>query len=307
MTAVLIKAFSFILLIAAGQFLKRMGIFGPRDHQIVVKIVMNITLPAAVIASFSGVQITPQLLAVMLIGLGVNVLLVFFGWLYSRKGSAADKAFAMLNFSGYNIGAFAMPYLQSFLGPSGVVIACMFDSGNAMVCTGGSYALTSAVVSGGKGEPVTLKSILKKLFSSTAFDTYLAMLLLTVLGIQVHPVILSLLAPAGAANAGVAMLLIGLMLQWEHKPGYLRKAITTVLVRNLVAVVGGLLFFFCTPFPLEIRQVVVIILFAPISVVAAAFTEKCGGDAGLAGFTNSLSILVSVGIITTLAVAMFGV
>ncbi|MEG2074520.1 MAG: AEC family transporter, partial [Angelakisella sp.] len=285
----------------------RRGVFGPRDHQIIVKIVMNITLPAAVITSCAGLKMTSALLVVVLVGLGMNILLVFLGWLYSRKGSSANRAFCMLNFCGYNIGAFAMPYLQGFLGPAGVVIACMFDCGNAAVCTGGSYAVTSAVVQRGAGEPVTAGSILRKLFSSTSFDTYMVMLLLSILGVGVPPVVLSLIAPAAAANPAVAMLLIGLMLQWDSKPGYLRSAVTVVVVRNAVAVAASLLFFFCTPLPLEIRQVLVIILFAPISVVATAYTEKCGGDAGLAGFTNSLSILVSIGIITMLAVAMFGV
>ena len=33
----------------------------------------------------------------------------------------------------------------------GVVVTCLFDAGNAVMCTGGSYALTSKVV-GGKGQ-----------------------------------------------------------------------------------------------------------------------------------------------------------
>lgn len=304
MTTALIKAFSFILLMFLGQMLKRFRVFGSNDHQVLARIIMNITLPAAVITSCAGLKMSSALFLVVLIGLGVNILLISLGWLYSRRGSNAEKAFCMINFGSYNIGAFAMPYLQGFLGPAGTVVACMFDCGNAVLCTGGSYALTSTLLRVGD-QPATPRSALKKLFTSVSFDTYMIMLVLSIAGIAIPQAVLSLIAPAAAANPCIAMLLIGFMLQWNSRPGYLRTALVTVATRNVVAVVLSLFFYFCTPFPLLIRQVLVIILFAPISVVAAAYTEKCGGDVGLAGFTNSLSILVSICIITLLAITMF--
>lgn len=100
------------------------------------------------------------------------------------------------------------------------------------------------------------------------------------------------------------MLMIGLMFRWESKPGYLRAALSVVLTRNLFALLVALGIYFFAPFPLEIKQVVAVILFAPISVIAPAFTERCGGDAGLAGFTNSLSIVVSLLMMTGLMLAL---
>ena len=52
----------------------------------------------------------------------------------------------MLNFSGYNIGAFTLPFIQNFLGSFGVIAICMFDVGNSISCTGGSYALTTMAI-----------------------------------------------------------------------------------------------------------------------------------------------------------------
>ncbi|TCL42398.1 AEC family transporter [Harryflintia acetispora] len=306
MGAVLLKALSFVLLIAAGFLLRRAGLFGERDYQILVRIVMNLTLPAAVITNFAGLELSGALLFVVLLGLLSNLALFGLGWWRSRSKPAGQRAFSMMNLPGYNIGTFAMPYMQSFLGHGGVVIACLFDTGNAIMCTGGSYALCTAAIGGDGGRP-RLRDTLKKLFTSVPFDVYLFLLAYSALGLKVPQVALTLLAPLNAANPGLAMLMIGLMFRWESKPGYLRAALSVVLTRNLFALLVALGIYFFAPFPLEIKQVVAVILFAPISVIAPAFTERCGGDAGLAGFTNSLSIVVSLlmmtGLMLTLGIA----
>ena len=51
---ILIKAFSFVLIIIIGYAFKRRGIFGPRDYKIITRIIMNITLPCALITGFKG-------------------------------------------------------------------------------------------------------------------------------------------------------------------------------------------------------------------------------------------------------------
>lgn len=303
MGAVLLKALSFVLLIAAGFLLRRAGLFGERDYQILVRIVMNLTLPAAVITNFAGLELSSALLFVVLLGLLSNLALFGLGWWRSRSKPAGQRAFSMMNLPGYNIGTFAMPYMQSFLGHGGVVIACLFDTGNAIMCTGGSYALCTAAIGGDGGRP-RLRDTLKKLFTSVPFDVYLFLLAYSALGLKVPQVALTLLAPLNAANPGLAMLMIGLMFRWESKPGYLRAALSVVLARNLFALLVALGIYFFAPFPLEIKQVVAVILFAPISVIAPAFTERCGGDAGLAGFTNSLSIVVSLLMMTGLMLAL---
>lgn len=50
-----------------------------------------------------------------------------------------QQAFGILNLSGYNIGNFTMPFVQSFLGPIGVITTSVYDVGNAFVCLGGAF------------------------------------------------------------------------------------------------------------------------------------------------------------------------
>ena len=61
----------------------------------------------------------------------------------------------------------------------------MFDVGNSIMCTGGTYALTSGLVhTGEKYEPVNLRSIAAKLLVSVPFVVYMLMLVCAVLQLR---------------------------------------------------------------------------------------------------------------------------
>lgn len=304
MEHVLTTASSFLLLILFGFFLKRLGFFGPHDHQLLSKLVMNLTLPAAAIVNFATLELTPALLSLLGLGLGMNLLTALLGWGLACRGNSVQKSFALLNWSGYNMGAFAMPYLQGFLGAAGVGAACIFDVGNAIMCTGGTYALTAVLAPEEGRRHITLGEIAKKLFSSTVFDVYLLMLVMGLLRIPVPRLAVQLLSPAAAANSCIAMLTIGLMLELKLPAGSLGQSLAIVLGRNLVAAAAAGVFFLLAPFSLEIRQAIAISFFAPIAVASAAFSEKCGCDPGVTGFTISLSILVSLPLMTLLTILL---
>lgn len=303
MANVLFKAGSFILVILLGYALKRFHFFREDDYKVMTKIAINITLPAAVITSFAGFEKDDSLFILVILGLVLNFIMGAFGFLASIGKSKKLRAFYMMCFPGYNIGSFTLPFVQNFFGAFGVVATCMFDIGNSLMRTGGNYTLASAAT-GGEGERMGPKAILKRLFTSVPFDTYLLMLLLTLIQIKVPEPIVTLSSTIAAANGFAAMMMIGMMMKIEFKKSYLKAIGLTLLVRYLCA--GGLsaFFYFCTPFSLQIRQVLAIVVFAPVSALAPAFTEKLKGDQGLAGFAGSVTIIISITIMTVLMLVM---
>ncbi len=302
MGIVLWKAASFIFIMALGVCLRKAKLFGDDDYNIMVKIVLNVTLPAAIIGNFATMQLDISLLLVVVLGLLCNLLMVGLGFLISRRRPDEDKAFYMLNLSGYNIGAFMIPYAQSFLGPVGVVTACMFDTGNAVICTGGGYVLASMALSKKDGEKMTAGIMLRRLFSSVPFVTYTTMLIITLAGVRLPDPVFTFLQPIGQANTFVAMFMIGLMFRFEPQGGMLKKAASVVAIRTVFAVCFALFAYFCLPLPLPVRQALAVVIFAPISAAAPPFTVRCGGDSGLTGFANSLSIVVGVVLLTCMMV-----
>ena len=300
MGEVLLKASAYILVIIAGYVLKKVGFFKPDDYKLIMKIVLNITMPAAVITNFSSFAFDNSLLYIAVLSLLINIIMWGLGWVFSIGQKKEVRVLYTLNFPGYNIGAFTMPYIQGFLGAAGVVCTCLFDAGNAIMCTGGSYALTSKVT-GGQGQ--SLKETLKKLFS-TPFCTYMLMLFMAITGIAIPKFILPITTTVGNANGFMAMLMVGTMFEFNPDKTFLKQAATIILARYVMAAGFAALFYFVLPFSLEIRQALAIICFAPNSAMTPAFTEKLKGNAALSSFVGSVSIVISVVIITLLIGAL---
>ncbi|WP_353423180.1 AEC family transporter [Christensenella massiliensis] len=302
MSEVLLKALGLICIIVLGYILKKVGFFKPKDYVLISKIALNITLPGAVITSFSSFGFDISLLWLIFIGLGGNLIMSAAGMFAARRRSRDVKIFYMINFAGYNIGCFTLPFVQSFLGAYGVVATCMFDAGNSVMCTGGTYALARSV--SGEAEKRGAGGFLKTLFASVPFDVYIIMLVLAIANIQLPEFVLTVSSAVGAANAFVAMLMIGMMFELTLDKQYIKDAATTLLWRYGMAAVFASIVYFCTPFPLEVRQVLVILLFGPIASMAPVFTERCKGNVALASMINSCSIAISTALITLLLMTM---
>ncbi|MBC5648228.1 AEC family transporter [Christensenella tenuis] len=301
MLEVLLKALGLICIIVLGYTLKKIGFFKPKDYILISKIALNITLPGAVITSFSKFSPDFSLLWVVAIGLACNLIMAGVGYLVARKRDNCTKAFYMINFTGYNIGCFALPFIQNFLGAYGVVVTCMFDVGNSIMCTGGSYALAQGVVGTEKGG---LKRALKALATSVPLLVYILMFAIVMAGLKLPEFVVNVASTVGGANAFVAMLMIGMMFELTLDKQYLKDAVKTLAWRYGMAAVFACLLYFCTPFPLEVRQVLAILVCGPIASMAPVFTERCKGNVALAGMINSFAIVISTVLMTVLIMAM---
>lgn len=296
MAAVLTKAMAFVAVIIMGYLLKRAGFFHAKDFYLISGIVIKITLPAAIVSNFSRITMDYSLLAMCLIGLFCNFVTIGVGYLMNLNGSKENKAFFMLNMSGYNIGNFTMPFVQSFLSPVGFAATSLFDAGNSVMCTGMTYTLAGMVV--GEEEKPSLKKVIRKLFSSVPFDAYVVMTLLSILSIRLPAVVVSFADTAGGANAFLALFMLGIGFEIRMEKEKLARIIKILSVRYVIAVLLSAGFYFLAPFDLEVRQTLAIVSLGPVASVAPAFTGALNGDVEMASAVNSLSIIISIVAIT---------
>ncbi len=292
MTAVLSRAACFIGVILLGYGLRRIGFFKEEDFHVLSKIVLKITLPAAIVFSFADKEIDVSMLVLSLLGLGAGLIYIGIGFLMNTRASGDQKAFGILNLSGYNIGNFTLPFVQSFLGPAGVVVTSLFDTGNAVVCLGGAYSAAAMAKGEGKGMPAA--QILKTLAKSVPFDTYMIMTVLCLLGIRLPSQAVSLAGIIADGNAFMAMLMIGVGFKLSGDKSQLGAMAKILGIRYGVAAVLSCVFYFLLPLPLEYRQTLAILVFAPVASAAPAFTGDLKGDIGLSSAVNSMSILISI-------------
>ena len=301
MLEILIRAGCYVAIIALGYVLRRKGFFGPEAFGVISGIVIKITLPAAIISSSAGKPIDASMLTISLLGLGGGVAYMLLAALVHRKQGKEQRAFGVLNTPGYNIGTFALPLTQSFLGPVGVLTTSLFDVGNSFICLGGAFGVARAVK---EGAGFDLKRILTAPLRSIPFLTHLTMVTLNLLALDVPGPVLSMAEIVGNANAFLAMLMIGVGFNLSGEKGQSGAIARVLVVRYSFAAALALACWFLLPFDLEVRQTLVILAFSPIGSAVPVFTAELNGDVGLSSAINSISILCSIGIIVTLLVVM---
>ena len=304
MATILLKALTFIVVFALGYALKKKGLFGPKDYNVLKKVMVNVTLPCSVLSAFGGFENNLVLYLVCLLGLGCNIILVFVGYIMSRKKDNPTKAFYMICTGDYNIGAFAMPFAQQLFGPIGVMTTAMFDMGNALMCNGGSYMLTSSMIEVENGEKVTIKDMLKKLFSSVPFCTYVLVLILGFLSIKIPTQLTDFIKPAANAHSFVSMFMVGLMLEINIEKSVIAEVMKVLSLRYVMAAIFAAIFLFVLPFEGEIRRALAVVAFAPLSIIGSTFTEKAGGSPVQASLGVSISILCSVVSMTIMVIGL---
>ena len=300
MLDVLTRAGCFIAIIIAGYVLRKVNFFKEGDFAVLSKITLKITLPAAFISNFSGKQLDPSMLAFTLMALGAGILYMILGYVINIGKSRDEKAFGVLNLPGYNIGNFTIPFVQSFLGPVGVITTSLFDAGNAFVCLGGAFGVASSIKGTGK---FSIKRVVKALSKSVAFLTCITMMVLGMLGITLPGPVIELAGIVGGANAFVAMLMLGVGFKLSGDKSQIGTILKILVVRYGVGLILAIIFY-NLPIELEARTALMVLAFSPIGSAVPAFTEEMGGDAGLSAAINSISIICSIIFMVTILVIM---
>lgn len=291
MLNLLLRAGYFISIIILGFILKIVGLFKDSDFSVLSNIVLKITLPAAIVVNFANMQIDFSMLTIALLGFFGGAIYVCVALLINTKSSKDQRAFDVLNLPGYNIGVFALPFIQGFLGPIGVVSTSLFDVGNAFICLGGSFGIASAIKN---GSSFSFKRIVKALLRSVPFITYIFMMILCLARIPFPVQIVDFAQIIANANAFLAMLMIGVGFKLTADRKQISRIVKIVSLRYGIAAVLAAVFYFLLPFSAEIRNTLVILAFSPIGAAVPPFTKELNSDYGLSSAINSICIICSI-------------
>lgn len=288
---IITRAGCFVAIIILGYALKRIGVFKDEDFTVLSKVVIRITLPAAIITNFAGQSVAPGMLTILLLAIGCGLLYIALGFLLNLKSSREQRAFEILNLPGYNIGCFTIPFVSSFLGPTGMIATSLFDSGNAFICLGGAFGVAS-MVKDGKG--FDFMRIVKSLCKSVPFVTYILMVVLNLAKIQLPEFVISWAGTVANANSFLAMFMIGVGFKLGGDRSQIGSIVRILSVRFGVGVILALIFYYVLPFELEVRQALVLLAFSPIGSAVPPFTAELGGDVGLSSAINSMAIIIGI-------------
>ncbi len=86
MADIIIKALGFVGIIILGYVLKDKGLFTKEHGRFLGKVIVNITLPCALLSSANTMNITWSLMLILVIVILSNVVPIVFGYISERKG-----------------------------------------------------------------------------------------------------------------------------------------------------------------------------------------------------------------------------
>ena len=286
------KAASLILIIVIGYVIKRIGWVSAADFPKFSKIVLRITLPCALITSFNTFDITSNLLFLTAIGLLANLILQITGYLVNQRKGGIAQAFGIINLGSYNVGAFAMPYIAGLMGPQSIIFASLFDVGNSFGAAGIGYGWSRSVAD--EKQKTNLGGFLKLMFLSPLFATYLILLLMRLLGLQLPDEVITFSSTVGGANTFLAMLMIGIGLELGLDAHRFKLAFKYLAIRYGFSLIFSILTVLFLPVSMVVKTILCMLFFSPIASMATGFTDEAGGDVETSAFMNSVSILIGI-------------
>ncbi|MDN6616168.1 AEC family transporter [Enterococcus gilvus] len=301
MRAVLLNSLGLFGIILIGYLTKRLSLFVKADGSMISKIVVNVTLPAAIIVNLRALDVENQLLLLILAGILLNIVMIVIGHFFSKKQEQVEREFLMYSVSGYNIGNFAIPFVQSFM-PQAIPILSFFDIGNSVMLAGGSTVVIEGI-SGSNEKRPSVKNVMGRLGRSVPFLCYLIMLCLRIFEIDLPAAVFQVVEPIANANTFLSMFMIGLFLELRLPKKELSLVWRVLIIKYAGGVLLAALFMFL-PLPTIIKAVLCLVSVGPITTFGVINSVTAGMRAEVVGFTSSLSFLISLPLMTSLLLVL---
>ena len=321
-----IQPLALLTVILAGYLLKRLHVFGPRDYRVLQSAVFDLTLPGAIVYSFTVNEHHLSMLWISLFGMLASTIPLLLIYEFSRRMPVSDRAFLMLNGCGMNVENFCLPVITGLRGQGSAMPVLMFDIGNSVMMCAGMYAMTTTLLHIPGGKPIDpsmagsspvmpyvaptdpharrlqrlaiAKGIVRSFAISVPFDTYALMLTLMLLGIRLPQWVGSFAEPLSNANGFCSMLMVGMLTELPSTRVDARNVLNVIGWKALFAVLLGMAAWYLLPFDADVRHAVVLVCLAPTAVFSTLFTDRVLGNAKLAGFTLASTGVLSLAAIT---------
>ena len=320
--SVIIQPLTLLLIIAIGYVFKRSALFAPQDYRVIQTAEFDLILPGAIIYSFATNPHHTSLLLISAFSFIAALLPALLAFATTRRRPVANRAFLMLNSSGFNIGCFSFPVLQSLLGPSALVSAAMFDVGNNIMVAAGTNVMTQSLLhikpdmtlaQQHAGTAPTLpyarptdrdarrlrrralgRNVFWGFISSPSFDVYMLMIVFMCIGWHMPSWVATVSQPFSAANAFCAMLMVGMLTEPPESKADILAVGQVVAWRVPCSMLFAAAAWFLLPFDPMVREAVALCCMAPTAIFSTMFTDKVLGNAKLAGFTLSVTALIAI-------------
>lgn len=317
MTRIIATSSIYLFAMLFAFILKKVGLFHKEDKKILSNLIFYVTLPASLISGFTGAQVNVYYIVSILIGFGVNTVMVIAGQIASARKGRRMQAIYAVNASGFNMACIAIPFLSNFY-PDGVPYLCMFDVGDSFYTLGTTYALAQMRMSQENNEKnaknskekelnksdIHILTVFKSLFTSVPFDVYFIMTVLSFLNYKLPDIVIQAADFCGHGNGFLAMMMIGISFELNMSKETFGEVIHLLLLRYGIGIISAVFIFCVLPAPLIMRQILCAAVFSSSAAVSIIYSEKLGVSTDIAAALNPLSTVLDTFMAMVVAITM---
>ena len=129
-----------------GYALKRVGVVSRDDGAVMLRFVVNVTLPALLLHTLTsaGPLFGPGAPVVFLTSILASALVTGGACLLYRRRPSYERGLMVGAMTGVNLGTFAYPFVEAVWGAEGLRLAALYDIPNALVVFGVAAAIFAA-------------------------------------------------------------------------------------------------------------------------------------------------------------------
>ncbi len=279
-----------VILILVGVFIRVAGIVGRDERLAITRLVLYITVPAALFNSLAHSDLTSNMAGLSIIGFVLPWVLAGVMYLVTPDLKERPEQRGVMLTGMVVLGVFAYPFFEAFWGSEGLTHIGMYDVGNALFAGSGAV-LFSGACGARRQKGITWESV-KRMITSPVLLGAMAGLAVSLLNIQLPLIISTSIDKLAAANTPMAMIGVGLFLEPKAAHWSLigRYAAVRMLLGGLLGWAGALLLGLTG---LEIVTAV-IASSLPAGTIALVYAGKEGMDTEFAASMISMTILIGI-------------
>ena len=279
-----------IVFIGVGFLLRRIGVLKADDGKVLIKIIMNVTLPALIITSLSAVKIDSSLAKFTVVSFLYNITLCLIGVLLFRKQMGGKKVNLIILVPGMSLALFTMPLLAGVENSTALGSVAMMDIGNSIV----SLFIVYIVGSCYSKQASSFRQILKSVLQSMPIMAYLITITIKLAGFNYPQFFLNITGVAAESNIFICFIMLGVIMNIKFRKEELLDIVWLLLIRYGFGIAAGLVISEILRLEAIMKFVLVAGFVAPLSISAVAYTERFKLNTEFASSYANITILFSI-------------
>jgi len=280
-----------LTIISIGYVTKRLEVFKKEDAQPFSTVLIDLMLPALIIATFSKIDITSQLGLMSLSSFIILSVLLIFGWVVAKKYERkTSKTFTLL-MGTYWGATLAFPFILGTFGEEGFKIFVFYDVVQALF-------MSTIIPFIAEGKQSSFAG-LKKLIKNPLFISLVIALSFNLFKIST-PFTDELFTLISKGIVFIGLLIVGLNLELHVEQW--KKPLFIISTKIILGFILGIILATAFGFSGLHRTILLLAATLPPSLMAMIFSQKYHLDKKLAANTLTLALPISIVVMTLISI-----